>query len=172
VRHGAEVLGAGVAGAALAYLLDPDRGRRRRHVLRDRVTALGRRGARRTARHVRYAGSTAVGVGKGALARRMPHEREYDDVTLAHKVESELFRPSGSPKGSVSVNVNDGVVELRGQLADRAQIAQLGHAAARVEGVRRVENLLHTPGSPPGHSPPSDPADVRRRAGANGAKRR
>ncbi|MGN6189764.1 MAG: BON domain-containing protein [Conexibacter sp.] len=157
-------LGAGAAGAALAYLCDPQNGRRRRHELRDRTLAVGRRGLRRTAREARYVGGAAIGTAKGAVAGVRPHERDYDDVTLAHKVESEIFRPAGAPKGAVSVNVNDGVVELRGQLEQPEQIERLGAAAARVEGVKRVENLLHTPGSPAKHSPPSDPADVRRRA--------
>lgn len=159
-------LGAGATGAALAYLCDPQNGRRRRHELRDRTLAIGRRGVRRTAREARYVGGSAVGAARGAVAGIVPHAREYDDVTLAHKVESEIFRPADAPKGSVSVNVNDGVVELRGQLERPEQIERLGAAAARVEGVKRVENLLHVPGSPAGHSPPSAPEDVRRRAEA------
>jgi BON domain len=166
-------LGAGAAGAALGYLFDPQNGRRRRHMLRDRALAIGRRGMRRTARQLRYAGSTAIGAGKGAMAGMAHRERHYDDVTLAHKVESEIFRPADAPKGSVSVNVNDGVVELRGQVRTLELIEQLGSATARVEGVRRVENLLHTPGTPPKHAPLSDPEEVRRRArvgaGSNGA---
>jgi hypothetical protein len=159
------MLGAGAVGAAIEYLCDPQNGRRRRHTLRDRTLAIGRRGMRRTARKMRYAGGTAFGARKGAMAGRAPRDRHYDDVTLAHKVESEIFRPADVPKGAISVNVNDGVVELRGQLSRPEQIDQLGLAAARVEGVKRVENLLHTPGTPPKHSPPSDPEEVRRRAG-------
>jgi BON domain len=167
-RDGARMLCAGATGAALAYLLDPQGGRRRRHVLRDRTLAVGRRGVRRTTRQLRYAGSTAVGAGKGAMAGLAPHRRDYDDVTLARKVETEIFRPADAPKGSVNVNVHEGVVELRGQVERPEQIDQLGMAASRVEGVQRVDNLLHTPGSPPRHAPSSDPAEVRRRAGLAG----
>src|ERR687891_398335 len=40
--------------------------------------------------------------------------REYDDVTLARKVESEILRDEDAPKGTVAVSAQHGVVELRG----------------------------------------------------------
>jgi len=70
--------------------------------------------------------------------------KDYDDVTLARKVETELFRPADAPKGAISVNVNDGVVELRGELPDQEQIDELGKTARKVSGVKDVRNLLHT----------------------------
>ena len=73
--------------------------------------------------------------------------KDYDDVTLARKVESELFRPADAPKGSVSVNVNDGVVELRGELPDQVQSNELGSNAKKIDGVKDVRNLLSTAGS-------------------------
>ena len=48
------------------------------------------------------------------------------------------------PKGSISVNVNDGVVELRGELTDQKQIDELGDTAKKIDGVKDVRNLLHT----------------------------
>ncbi len=89
----------------------------------------------------------AAGKAKGAVhtaASTVTGGKDYDDVTLARKVESELFRPSDVPKGSISVNVNDGVVELRGELTDQAQIDQLGDNAKKIDGVKDVRNLLHT----------------------------
>jgi osmotically-inducible protein OsmY len=85
----------------------------------------------------------ALGRAKGAV-QGVGGGKGYDDVTLARKVESELFRPADAPKGAVSVNVNDGVVELRGELPDQAQIDELGNAARKVGGVKDVRNLLHT----------------------------
>jgi osmotically-inducible protein OsmY len=79
-----------------------------------------------------------------AAASGVTGGKDYDDVTLARKVETELFRPADAPKGQVSVNVNDGVVELRGELADQQQIDELGESARRIGGVRDVRNLLHT----------------------------
>ena len=89
----------------------------------------------------------AAGRAKGAVqgvATTVSGGRDYDDVTLARKVESELFRPADVPKGAISVNVNDGVVELRGELSDQAQIDQLGDTARKVSGVKDVRNLLKT----------------------------
>jgi osmotically-inducible protein OsmY len=86
--------------------------------------------------------STAQGAAAAATGGK-----EYDDVTLARKVETELFRPADAPKGSVSINVNDGVVELRGELPDQAQIDELGDNAKKIAGVKDVRNLLHTASS-------------------------
>jgi osmotically-inducible protein OsmY len=93
--------------------------------------------------------------------------REYDDVTLARKVESEILRDADVPKGDVVVSAQNGVVELRGQVKRPEDLKDLGAAAANVAGVQGVNNLLHTPGSEPKHSPVSDPADVRERAEQN-----
>jgi osmotically-inducible protein OsmY len=90
--------------------------------------------------------------------------REYDDVTLARKVESEILRDAGASKGSVAVSAQHGVVELRGVIGNEEELQALGEAAAKVSGVKGVNNLLHTPGTEPKHAPPSDPAEVRERA--------
>ena len=87
----------------------------------------------------------AAGKAKGAVSS--VGSKDYDDVTLARKVESELFRPADVPKGSISVNVNDGVVELRGELSDQKQIDELGDNARKIDGVKDVRNLLSTAGS-------------------------
>jgi hypothetical protein len=87
------------------------------------------------------------------FTRRRSHD--YDDVTLARKVESEIFRPADAPKGDVDVNAHDGVVELRGVVSDPGRIDALVSAAEHVDGVERVENLLHLPGAPVRHAPPA-----------------
>lgn len=58
--------------------------------------------------------------------------------------QTELFRPADVPKGSISVNVNDGVVELRGELPDQGKIDELGSTARKIDGVKDVRNLLST----------------------------
>lgn len=69
-----------------------------------------------------------------------------DDVTLAHKVESEIFRASDVPKGQINVNAELGVVYLRGEVAEQTLIDDLIDRARDVDGVNRVESLLHLPG--------------------------
>ncbi len=70
-----------------------------------------------------------------------------DDQTLKAKVESEVFREPEAPKGDVNVNVDLGVVYLRGQLEDQSLIEELEQRVRAVRGVNGVENLLHTPGT-------------------------
>jgi osmotically-inducible protein OsmY len=50
------------------------------------------------------------------------------------------------PKGQVNVNVEDGVVYLRGELDQLDLIEDLAAQARKVQGVLAVENLLHVPG--------------------------
>jgi osmotically-inducible protein OsmY len=132
-------------GALGALYLDPANGKRRRHTLRDRTRGILRRSGRRTVRLAR--GLTAGGhafVQKAKHLREAP--KEYDDATLKAKVETELFRPEGAPKGKVNVNAQNGVVQLRGELDSRDLIDDLVHRARKIHGVRDVENLLHTAG--------------------------
>jgi osmotically-inducible protein OsmY len=69
-----------------------------------------------------------------------------DDVTLAQQVESELYREESAPKGQISVNAANGVVQLRGEVEKPGLIDELVQRARSVQGVRDVENLLHLPG--------------------------
>jgi hypothetical protein len=71
-----------------------------------------------------------------------------DDVTLQRKVETIVFRPQGAPKGSVDVNVAEGVVYLRGQVKNPDQVKALESAVRAIPEVRGVENLLHLPKTP------------------------
>jgi osmotically-inducible protein OsmY len=132
-------------GAAVAWFLDPSSGRRRRHVARDRAVALARRGAHRGRRTVRHAASDAVGLSR-RVAHSLPHEEpELDDATLAHKVESIVFRDPDVPKGQININAERGVVFLRGQVERAELVEDLEVRARKVKGVRDVRNLLHLP---------------------------
>jgi osmotically-inducible protein OsmY len=141
-------LAAGVAGgAAGAYFLDPQNGRRRRHVAFDRAKALLRRGAAESERRARYAAGTAKGAayeaaGAGDGAESLP------DPDLANKVRTEIFRDADAPKGDVSVNAENGTIYLRGEVGSAEQIERLGAEAREVNGVREVVSLLHLPGEP------------------------
>jgi osmotically-inducible protein OsmY len=134
-------------GAALAYFFDPQNGRRRRNVTRDRLAAFFRRGARKTERAGRAVAAEAHGLKQKATHLR-EEQKDFDDVTLTRKVETELFRPADAPKGSVNVNVESGVVYLRGEVEQPDMIEDLEKRARKVQGVRGVENLLHLPKTP------------------------
>ena len=148
------VLGLGV-GAALAYFLDPDRGRRRRALARDRAGALARRGVRRAEKTTRY----LRGVGQG-LAWRVRHpapdiQKVPNDETLTRKVESLIFRDPEVAKGQINVNVECGVVVLRGQVERPEQVTTLEEQARTVPGILEVDNRLHAAHEPVGVEPPA-----------------
>jgi osmotically-inducible protein OsmY len=133
-------------GAALVYFFDPQQGARRRNMLRDRVLAFFRRRGREGQRMGRAASAEVYGAKQKATHLR-EEPKEFDDQTLKAKVESEVFRPADAPKGDVDVNVEDGVVYLRGQVERQEMVEDLERRVRSVQGVERVENLLHLPGT-------------------------
>jgi osmotically-inducible protein OsmY len=137
----------GALGALLAFFLDPQAGRRRRIETRDRVLATFRRAGRKTARAGRGVAAEAYGVAQKAQHLR-EEPKEYDDATLAHKVETEIFRDVEIPKGQININAQEGVIQLRGELPNEEMIEDLVSRVRDVQGVRDVENLLHLPGQP------------------------
>jgi osmotically-inducible protein OsmY len=87
------------------------------------------------------------------LVQRVRHLRQepkvgMDDVTLARKVETEVFRDAAAPKGDVDVNVVDRIVYLHGQVKRPEEIKEIEARTRRVPEVAGVENLLHLPGTP------------------------
>jgi BON domain len=158
----AAAAGGMTVGALLAYFLDPKSGRRRRHTARDRATSRLRRGGRRAAARARRAQSHAVGIARRSRNAARPRHREpLDDITLARKVESELYRRARVPKGHISINAEDGFVFLRGVLDRQHDIERVERTTRQIEGVRDVENLIHLPGTP---APPSHPRTERLRS--------
>jgi osmotically-inducible protein OsmY len=137
------VISAG-GGAALMYLLDPEQGRSRRAKLKDQLAGLFRAGAREVGRKAEYARGQASGLkhlgGSGSLPE--------NDATLTAKVESEVLSRWSYPKGRISVNSVDGVVELRGTCDSQDQIRELERDVRKVTGVAEVHNFLHVPGTP------------------------
>ena len=140
---------AGALGAAVAYFFDPDSGSRRRNMTRDRALALFRRLGRRSARMGRGVAAEAYGVSQKVTHLREEEKPQPDDVTLARKVETEIFRDPDVPKGQINVNAENGVVFLRGQVERPEMIRDLEERTRSVQGVQDVENLLHVPEAPP-----------------------
>jgi gas vesicle protein len=135
----------GALGALAAYFFDPQNGKGRRHQFRDRSLALFRSGGRKAARAGRGVAADTYGVAK--KAQHLKEEpKDFDDATLADKVRSEVLRDPEMPKGHINVNVQNGVVQLRGEVRSRDLIDELVSQTRKVNGVRDVENLLHAPG--------------------------
>jgi hypothetical protein len=74
--------------------------------------------------------------------------KDLDDVTLARKVESEVFRDRRIAKGKVDIDVVNGVVSLRGQARTPALVKLAERRASSVPEVGKVENLLRLPKTP------------------------
>ena len=130
------------AGAVLAYLFDPDRGRARRALASDQIAGFGRRVGRRVDRLDRRVGARAHG-----LQMKLQHlgprgQREPDDATLAARVQTELFRDQSVPKGRININVERGTVVMRGTLDDRSLVEAMERKIHRIPGVRDVRNLI------------------------------
>jgi osmotically-inducible protein OsmY len=134
-------------GAALTYFFDPDQGRRRRAVTRDRIAGMFRRTARRGERLGRAASAGAYGVAQKAKHLEEEPKPQPDDVTLARKVETEIFRDAEVPKGQININAENGKIVLRGEVGQPEMIRDLEERARSVQGVHEVENLLHLPGT-------------------------
>jgi osmotically-inducible protein OsmY len=141
-------LAAAIGGAAFAYFSDPQNGRRRRHVTRDRALALARHGVRRSRKLVNHISSDARGYVERARHAGSSHE-ELDDATLVDKVESIVFRERDVPKGQININAENGVVFLRGEVERPELVNTLEERVRNVHGVRGVKNLLHTAGAKP-----------------------
>ena len=129
-------------GAALSFFFDPDNGRRRRKLAADRLGALAQSHGKRAIK-----GTVAQ---THALKQKATHLREEpkpqpDDVTLARKVETEIFREPDVPKGKINVNAENGKIVLRGEVDSPELIDDLVSKARKVQGVQEVESLLHTP---------------------------
>ncbi|MBA2568281.1 MAG: BON domain-containing protein [Actinobacteria bacterium] len=135
-------------GAALTYFFDPQNGRRRRALAMDRIPAFLRGKARHAERLGRTAQSQAYGATQKLKHRQEEDKPQPDDVTLARKVETEIFRDAEVPKGQINVNAENGVVVLRGEVEQPELIRDLEKKTRNVQGVREVENLLHAPGTP------------------------
>jgi osmotically-inducible protein OsmY len=140
------------AGAAAAHFLDPQSGRRRRNTVRDQAQSKVQHAASAAQSQATY----AAGQAKGAVSSVTPSGtrlQDADDVTLARKVETEIFRAPDAPKGDVSVDVQHGVANLRGEVPDESWKERLADEAGHVDGIQGVNNLLHTPDEPTPQAP-------------------
>jgi hypothetical protein len=141
------VVSGAVAGAVAVYFLDPQHGRARRAQFVDWSGARLRRG---------WKAVNELGARTGANASALPQRmvslrsgpRPADDLTLRDRVESEIFRNGDLPKGQINLDVESGVVTIRGQVENAFQIASVEKAVLKVPGVVGVENLLHIDGTP------------------------
>jgi hypothetical protein len=136
-ERGAVLTGLGL-GAGLMYFLDPERGRRRRALVRDRVAHTARIGEdaiEATGRDVAHRASGAT-----ARLRGMRHREPVDDRVLAERVRAKLGRYVSHPR-AIDVDAFDGRVTLRGPIL-KAEVKRLLKKINRIPGVTEVVSQL------------------------------
>jgi hypothetical protein len=134
-------------GAIAWYLFDPSRGKGRRKKILDMTAGRFRRGGRRLGRLGRRVGAEAYGVTQ-KVTHLKEEGKDFDDVTLANKVMSELFGDPEIPKGDVNITAENGTIVLLGQVKQPGQINEIERRVLNINGVQGVRNLLHTPKTP------------------------
>ena len=139
-----EILVAGGVGIGLGlmYVLDPERGKRRRAMLRDRTTHLLRSTRVTLGKKAQDLGNRARGL--AAEARTVLHREAVSDEVLEQRVRSQLGRAVSKPS-DVEVLAAEGCVTLRGVVCAR-KVERLLRRVSRVRGVRSVESQLNVKG--------------------------
>ena len=122
-------------GAGLMYLFDPDRGKRRRALVRDKAQALTRRLQKTVDKTSRDLRNRVQGLALEAKSHNVP------DEVLVERVRSKLGRLVSHPH-AIEVAAKNGVVTLSGPvLAD--EVRGLLSGVSGVPGVSRIENRVH-----------------------------
>jgi hypothetical protein len=121
-------------GAALLFVLDPNRGAKRRAMLRDKLVRAGRVAAEGASTTARDMSNRARGVA-ASIRGRFSDDDASDDV-VRERVRATLGRASSHPR-ALDVDVRDGCVTLRGPiLASEARGVLAVTASVRsVQGV-------------------------------------
>ena len=140
------MLFAAVAGATAMYFFDPKTGSGRRACAAERTASRVRHATNRTMRTARHLAAEAAGRVQEAIHRH-PY-RAIDERTFLDHVETELFRLREIPKGRINLDVEKGVLVLRGQLDTPEQIALVEERVFAISGVEGVASFLHVPGTP------------------------
>jgi len=134
-----KVIGAAALGAAAMYVFDPDKGRRRRALARDKVRSLGDK----TTDLVEAAKRDVTFRWQGlqAQARRLVRRDEAaDDAVLEARVRAKLGRVVSHPH-PITVAAHQGCVTLSGPIL-RGEEQELLHAVRAVAGVYEIDNKL------------------------------
>lgn len=152
-------LGAAAAGAVSMYLLDPDHGRRRRAVMRDRLASGMSRLDDATSVASRDLRNRARGLAHEVRSRFT--REEVPDEILCERVRSRLGWAVSHP-GAIEVSAQSGRVTLSGAVLEREYVRLLRTVWA-VRGVADVEDRLAVYETPAGISALQGSGRVRER---------
>jgi len=129
-----------VAGAAAMYYFDPQLGRRRRALLRDKMLARKRNIERYAWKNARRASDRVRGVAAEARASAVKPSEPIPDGQLAARVRSEMGRCVSRP-GAVDVGVSNGYVRLGGQISAHERRELIATVKA-INGINGVDDQM------------------------------
>lgn len=133
-------------GAATAFFFDPQVGKRRRHVLRDRALRVLRRGRRLAVGKTKYAAGHVQGVAAEARTTVVPRGVVTDDATVRQRIMSDALRDAlqsePAVRDGIEVEVQQGVATLRGLVPSESLADELVARVRDVPGVRAVSHQL------------------------------
>ena len=145
----------GAAAAAVRYLLDPEQGDARRTRVKEQVMSrLGEVGGRAkgsatsAAQQMKERATELEANATAQTSTIVVEDLEVDDQQLHACVQTDVLGRVDVPKDRIVMNVEDGIVVLRGELDSQAQIDDVLEKVGAVSGVRAIDSLLHVHGTP------------------------
>lgn len=130
------MLGGVGLGAALMYALDPDRGKRRRARVRDKLVSA----TDKTADAVSATARDLRNRARGLYASTMSRSEPASDEVLVARVRSKLGRVVSHPS-AIEVSANQGQINLRGPIL-APELNELLTTITQIPGVMKVDNQL------------------------------
>jgi hypothetical protein len=134
----ASLLSVFAAGAGMMFLLDPDRGARRRALARDQALSIRRRLGETAAATFEDVGNRAFG--SVAEARRLLQAEPASDPVIYERVRAALGTVCARP-ADIDIEVDSGQVTLRGVIAD-SELARTLRRISWTGGVTEIDNRL------------------------------
>ncbi|HEU5249445.1 MAG TPA: BON domain-containing protein [Thermoanaerobaculia bacterium] len=134
IRTGAMVLGGLGLGAALMYVLDPERGKRRRALVRDKTARAAHKARERLDARSRDLRNRARGA--AAEVKSRVRREDVPDSVLEERVRAEIGRVVSTP-GAIDVSVIARTATLSGPVL----ASEVDELVARVRGVRGIEDV-------------------------------
>jgi protease I len=138
MREALGLIGGAAVGAGIMYLLDPDRGGRRRALIRDQAVHLKRKSADAASAAGRDLANRARGV--VAETRSRLRIEELSDRRLVERVRAQLGHVTRHP-ATIAVESSGGRVRLSGPVLG-SEVDPIVAAVRRTKGVLEVEDRL------------------------------
>lgn len=129
-------------GMGLMYFLDPNRGNRRRRLIRDQAVHLRHQGGKALTQSIRDLSHRTQGMWSNLKSLVDFRKEQPSDDLLTARVRSRIGRVTSHPH-AIEVSSNEGRVTLRGSILEQEYDAVI-HATQRVQGVQQIQPQLNS----------------------------